>query len=173
MSKRIQDNIVSVILLIIFSSFLYLSFNYSAKARLVPVPIAVASLVLCLVQLYIQNFAQNFDLHVDPSQFFKSTQNETASATNEARKSTVKKQGGSNELVGIGMVLIYLTMMILLGVLPAVFLFVLGFFILVGKIIWYKALLYAVICESVIYFLFVFILKVQMYEGLILKFFLS
>lgn len=173
MSKRMQDNIVALVLLAIFCGFLYLSFNYSPKARLVPVPIATASIILILVQLYIQNFARNFDLHVDPSKLFKTSNAEAAISSTETKKTTVKKQGGGKEIVGLGVVLLFLALVLLIGILPGVFLFIVGYMILIGKQKWYKALIYTTICEVVIYLLFVMMLKVQMYEGLLLILFQS
>ncbi|MDA8228010.1 MAG: tripartite tricarboxylate transporter TctB family protein [Desulfitobacterium hafniense] len=174
MSKKLENNVVALVLLVIFIGFLYLSFNYSAKARLVPVPIAIASIILIIIQLLIQNFAKNFDLSVDPSQLFKATQNEAAVTNQEARKNVqVKKQGGGKETTGIGLVLLFLAMILLIGMMPAIFLFVLGYFIILGQEKWLKALIYTAICEASIYFLFVTILNVHMYEGLILKMFLG
>ena len=173
MSKQLENNIITIVLLIVFSWFLYTSLGYSAKARLVPLPVATVSIILILVQIYIQNFAKHLELSVDPTELFKSATNEKAVERVEDCESQKAEQKGGNELVGIGMVFLFVAMIYLLGIINAITIFVFGYFYLIGKEKWYKALLYTLICSASIFVLFVLILHVQLNDPLIVKFFLG
>lgn len=169
MTKRTEENIVAVIFLVIFIAVIIMSMGYGVRARLVPLPIASGSAVLVLAQLILQNTKKNVDFSVDASELFRGSK--TGQAVQDEKSKTgstdlkVKKIGGGNEWRGLGLVGIYFLIILLIGIMPAVFIFVLGYFLFVAKIKWIRALLYSVLCEVAIYVLFVMLLQVQMYQG--------
>ncbi len=55
MSRRAQENLVGVIVLAVFVVMLYLTFGYSSRARLVPLPVCIFGIILAVAQLLWQN----------------------------------------------------------------------------------------------------------------------
>ena len=173
MSKRMEENIFAGLLLIVFISVIIMSFGYGERARLVPVPIAVGSVILTVAQLVILNFSKNIDLSVDASTLFRSTKSgKTVQAERKNLEDSdikVRKIEGGKEIVGLGLVGLFLLLILLIGLLPAAFVFVLGYFIIIGKMKWFKALFYTVVCEASLYFLFFSLLEVQVEKGWLLS----
>jgi len=58
-----------------------------------------------------------------------------------------------------------LALFLLLGPLPAIFLFSAGYFILTGES-WFRGLLYAFLCAGLLYLVFGYTLQVQLNRGL-------
>ena len=65
MSRRLQENIVILLLLAFFVAILVVSLGYGPRTRLVPVPISILAIVLILFQLVWQNFRTADDLSID------------------------------------------------------------------------------------------------------------
>lgn len=177
MSRRVQENIIAFLFLFFFIAMIVLSFNYSPRARMVPVPIATISALFVLLQIYMMNFKKDIDLNVDATELLtggKSKESITEGrAKAEVDEVKIKKIEGGREWVAILIVLIYLGMTWLIGIMPAMFLFVLGFFVFITKIHWIKSLIATLLTELTIYILFVYILEVQFYEGLLVNLFLG
>lgn len=164
MSRRAQENLVAVVLLLLFAGFLIVGMGYSPKARLVPVPLAIASMVLTGLQLILQNVKRDFKLNVDTMELF-AKQSAEEDAEEEA-ESTEKKSTARKELAGFGLVLAFLGLVLAVGMFPALLLYIFGYFILIGKEKWLKSLIYSVATTGVLYFLFVSLLQVPTYQGL-------
>ncbi len=169
-SKRTQENIIAIILFLIFAGFLVVSFDYGSRARMIPVPVAVVSLLLILLQLILQNTNAKLDLNVDPANLFKSTK--SGMAVEEEKLETIgaavgKKRGGS-QWVALSWLGIILLLILLIGVIPAMCVFVFGYLLLITKLKWYMAACFAAVDTFVLYALFVLLLQRDMYEGLLL-----
>ncbi len=65
MSRRTQENIVGGIVLAVFVVMLYLTFGYSSRARLVPLPVCIFGIVLAVAQLLWQNLRSADELRVN------------------------------------------------------------------------------------------------------------
>ncbi|KUO63073.1 MAG: hypothetical protein APF84_11135 [Gracilibacter sp. BRH_c7a] len=173
MSKRAQENIIAFIFLFFFIAMIVISFDYSPKARMVPVPIAVVSAVVMLLQIYLMNFRKDIELNVDAAELLTGGRSADSivegKVHDEVEEVKVKKIEGGKEHVGLLIVLTYLVMTLLIGIMPAMFLFVFGFFVWISKTHWIKALLIAFVTEISVYILFIFVLEVQFYEGWLVK----
>lgn len=169
MSKRVQENIVAFLFVLIFIAFFVMSFDYGERARMVPIPVAIASLLLILLQIFLMNFKKDFDLSVDAADIFRGS--ESGMAVQEERCKAqmddikIQKIEGGKEIGAIGIVLLFMVMVVLIGILPSIFLYVAGYFILGAKIHWLKAVIYSAVCDASIYFLFGYVLQIHMYEG--------
>lgn len=176
MSRRVQENIIAFLFLLFFIAMIILSFDYSPRARLVPVPIASVSAVIVLIQIYLMNFRKDFNLNVDPAELLTGKSKEAIQeglGKDEVEEVKIKKIEGGKESVAILIVLTYLVMTWLIGIMVAMFLFVFGFFFIITKVGWIKSLIAALITEVSIYILFVNILEVQFYEGWLVNLFLG
>lgn len=169
MSKRAQENIIAFLFLFFFIAMIVLSFDYGPRARMVPIPIAAVSAVVMLLQIYLMNFRKDIDLNVDAAELLtgghtKESIVEGKSHEEVAEVKIIKIEGGK-ESTALLIVLVYLVMTLIIGIMPAMFLFVFGFFVLVTKMHWIRSLIIALITEVSIYILFVYILEIQFYEG--------
>jgi hypothetical protein len=176
MSRRVQENLVGAVLLALFVAVLIMSFDYGPRARLVPVPIAIIGMLLTVAQLVWQNLRGADELHVDVLELVagrdgsdrrQAAQREAAqreAAQNEAGGATgqpsLRAQARAFAVVGA-----LLALFLLLGPIPAVFLFSAGFFLWSGEASWSRALIYALICAACLYFIFGYILQVQLNRG--------
>lgn len=171
MSQRTQENIVAIILFLIFVGFLVVSFDYGSRARMIPVPVAIASLFLILLQLILQNTNTKLDLNVNPADLFKSSQ--SGITIEDEKKETIgatdgKKRAGGSQWVALSWLVIILLLILLIGLIPAMCVFVLGYLLLITKLKWHVAACFAAINTIVLYVLFVLLLQREMYEGLLL-----
>lgn len=165
MSKRTQENLVAGVLLLVFVAFLVVGTSYSPKARLVPVPLSIVAILLISLQLVLQNLKTDLKLNVDTMDLFA---NPGASDDDEPKEEAVSHgPSARKEWEGIGIVLLFLAMIMLVGMMPAVLLYVFGYFVLLGREQWFKALIYAGVTTGILYMLFVKILQILPYEGLL------
>jgi Tripartite tricarboxylate transporter TctB family len=166
MMRRVQENLIAAVLLLLFVAVLVMSFDYGPRARLVPVPIAIIGILLTLVQLVWQNLRGADELHVDVLELVvgcdgsnrrKSAQSETAS--------TAQQHSLGAQAKAFGIVAALLALFLVLGPIPAIFVFSAGYFILTGES-WFRGLLYAFLCAGSLYLVFGYILQVQLNRGL-------
>ena len=171
MSRRAQENVVALAFLLVFAFFIAVSMTYSPRARLVPVPIAAVSVLLLLLQLWLQNFRTDIKLNVDSMDLFAKVGEESLIE----EKEPAEERRGSNrkELTAFGLVAVYLAMVLVLGMMPATFLYVLGYFLFVGKEKWYKSLIWSAATVVVLDLLFVEVIQVSAYEGWLVSTFLG
>ncbi|KJS84317.1 MAG: hypothetical protein JM58_11260 [Peptococcaceae bacterium BICA1-8] len=174
MSRRAQENLVAFLFLFFFLAMTFLSFDYSYKARLVPVPVFVVSALIMLLQMYFMNFKKDVNLNVDAAELL--TGGKSNSSTNGPEKTEnvkIQKVEGGSELSAILMIVGYLVMTLLIGILPAIFLFVLVFFVFITKMKWYISLLVTLATEVSIYILFSYVLQINFFQGWLVKLFLG
>jgi hypothetical protein len=168
MPRLLRKNIVEIIVLGIFIAAIVASANYSFRARLVPLTIAVIGALLTVAQIVLQNLHADQDLHVDLLAIL--TKKGEAGATTGADLSALPKKKGpslTRELMAFVMLGILLVLFVLFGPIPAIFLFIAGFFIGTGQYPAVKAIPIALCCTALIYAIFAFGLDVQFSPGLI------
>lgn len=169
MNNKTINNIVAVTFLLIFVAFLGVSMSYGGRTRLVPIPIAVTSIILVLLQLYYQNIRPDVKLDIDTSDMFlKPIERNDAIHGQTAATTEVIEEGGK-ESTGILLVGSFLVLIMLVGIIPATFLYVFGYCRYVGKNKSSKALSLAVATSLALFLLFDAILKVNLYEGWLLS----
>ncbi len=166
MSTKAQDNVACIVAILIFAAFLVLTSQLvSFRARLVPMPIAAVSIALLLIQLYFQNFRPDVKLSVEGTDLF---QIRPDVAEEEVETSTAVRQSRQNahsELSAFAVVFALFLMVVLLGLLEAVFLFVLGYFILFGKERPHVALIWSAASTAILYVLFIRITNIHPWDG--------
>jgi Tripartite tricarboxylate transporter TctB family len=166
MSRRVQDNLIAAVLLLLFVAVLIMSFDYGPRARLVPVPIAIIGILLTLAQLVWQNLRGADELHVDVLELMagRDGSNRRKSAQTETASTTQQRSLGA-QAKAFGIVAALLALFLALGPIPAIFVFSAGYFILSGES-WFRGLLYAFLCAGSLYLVFGYILQVQLNRGL-------
>ena len=167
MSRRAQENLVVAILLLLFTAVLVMSFDYGPRARLVPVPIAIIGILLTAAQLAWQNLRGADELHVDVLELVagRDGSNRRNAAQSEAGRGAVQHSLGA-QAKAFAIVAALLALVLVLGPVPAIFLFSAGYFILSGESSWPRGLLYALVCTGLLYLVFGYILQVQLNRGL-------
>lgn len=144
--------------------------DYGARARLVPMTVAVGSILLLLLQIVLQ--ARGASLDIDQRELMgrearlaaeEAETREDVLAAVEAR-SVVTYQGGSLA-GGIAVFVGFAALILLIGVLPAVFIFMFGFLVCISRVGIVRSFIAALVTEAVVYGLFVAALGVRMNEG--------
>jgi len=174
MSRRAQENVLAILLMLFFVGILVMSMDYSPRARLVPVPIAVLGILLLAAQIAWQNLRSQDDLHVDVLEFLTRgtgdpskqrnaiTESDPAEAVAEPQPTQFRR-----EVFAFAKVAGFVGLILLLGPFPSVFIFTVAYFSLTRHYHWAKAIVVTTIFVSVIYLLFVEILGIQNYYGLL------
>jgi hypothetical protein len=176
MSRRVQENLVVAVLLLLFAGLLVMSFDYGPRARMVPVPIAIIGIVLTLAQLVWQNLRGADELHVDVLELVAGREGsrrrraaQSSAAQSEAAQAApgrADKHTLAAQAKAFGIVAALLALFLVLGPLPAIFLFSAGYFILSGEASWRRGLVYACACTGFLYLIFGYVLQVQLNRGL-------
>ncbi|MFZ5943194.1 MAG: tripartite tricarboxylate transporter TctB family protein [Bacillota bacterium] len=174
MSRRAQENLVAFLFLLFFLVMIYLSFDYTYKARMVPVTIYIISALIMLLQIYFMNFKKDVNLNIDTAELLTGGKSsESDIKVGQAEQVKIQEVKGGSELSAILLIVGYLVATLLIGMLPAMFLFVFGFFIFITKMKWHISLLITIATQASIYILFAYILQIKFYEGWLVKSFLS
>jgi hypothetical protein len=170
--RRAQENIVVVLIMLVLIGVVVVSLDYGPRARMVPIPVAVFGLVLAVVQLVWQNLLPTEELHVDLLAVL-TRQKEIPVAEADAAGKGVQASGTGahtrwrREVVAYGMVLLFLSMVWLMGPVPSIFLFTTGYF-LVSRQYWaWRSIAYALLFTLGVYAVFVYALDIQLYHGVL------
>lgn len=162
MSRRAQENIVAVLLLVFFSGVLWLCQDFGPRARMIPFPLAIFGIVLTVIQLLWQNLRSTDELQMDMI-----TVEPVAGATEPVEEKPRKKVTWRQEALALGIVGVIVALIFTVGIIPAVFLFTGGYFFLSREYSWKASLLYTAILTVSVYLLFEVALQVQPYHGLL------
>jgi Tripartite tricarboxylate transporter TctB family len=167
MSRRAQENLVAAVLLLMFVGVLIMSFGYGPRARLVPMPIATIGILLTVAQLVWQNLRGADELHVDVLELVagRDGSNRRKAAQSEADRALAQHSLGA-QASAFAIVAALLALFLVLGPIPAIFLFSAGYFILSGESSWFRGLVYAFVCTALLYLIFGYVLQVQLNRGL-------
>ena len=173
MSRRTQENILAVVLVGILVAVIIVSMGYGPRSRLVPVPVAVFSLVLVIAQLVVQNTSSPDDLHVDVLEVLtrRSAREGLKDKARASRTSTATAHPpgtrARREVIAFVLLAVLLGLVLLLGPIVGIFLFVLGYAATIGRLRWYGALGLSFGVSGVLYLLFVVLLNTQMYHDIL------
>jgi Tripartite tricarboxylate transporter TctB family len=169
MSRRAQENLIGGILLAGFIGIIILSLDYSPRSRLVPLPMAVLGALLVIIQLVWQNLRSVDELQVDVLEFLtgqarteKSTRGDQAAGSDHGRNDAARN------VVAFAMVAVLLAAFLLLGPVPAIFLFTAGYLILTGYSSWPRGLAYGGAFTAIIVVVFGYILKIPLDRSILL-----
>jgi hypothetical protein len=171
MSRRVQENLVVAVLLLLFTGVLIMSFDYGPRARLVPVPIAIIGILLTVAQLVWQNLRGADELHVDVLELVAGRDGSPRrkAAQSDAQNGAGRAAGQHSlgaQAKAFAIVAALLALFLVLGPVPAIFLFSAGYFILSGESPWFRGLVYAFVCTALLYLIFGYVLQVQLNRGL-------
>lgn len=168
MSRAAQDNLVAVLLLALFGGVIWLCQDFGPRARMIPLPLAVFGIVLTLAQLAWQNLRSTDELQMD---MIRVQEPVVAEAEAEMPKAAALRPATfGRELAATGLVALLLGLVYLIGVIPAVFVFTGGYFLVSRQYGVLAALLYTTAFTVVIYLLFIVALQVRPYYGLLQPF---
>jgi len=162
MSRRTQENLFAGLVLLFFVAILVMSYSYGPRARLVPVPVAVIGIVLTLIQVYWQNTRPAESLHIDLLEMLTDTSEVAKNAPPAAKPMTIRGQVQGFAIVGV-----LLAMFLAFGPFPAIFLFMSGYLAMSGYSRIGPSLLMATALTLVLWMLFVEVLRMQVYWGLL------
>ena len=170
MSRRAQENLVAGVLLAAFLGIIVLSLGYSPRSRLVPLPMAVLGAILVTVQLIWQNVRSVDELQVDALEFLTGHARTETSPEQQAGPGSkdARRAGSWKNLVAFGMVAALLAGFMLLGPIPATFLFTSGYLILTKYSSWPRGLAYGAVFAAVILVVFGHILKIPLDRSILL-----
>src|SRR5688572_8743922 len=164
MTRLQQDNIVAAVLLLVFAGVVWLCQDFGPRARLIPLPLAIFGIVLTLIQLLWQNLRSTEELQMDllavpglPAPAVDAP----AAAPPGARPASWRA-----ELRAFGIVAVLIALILVSGIIPAVFLFTGGYFVLTRHYSWLMGLVYTSVFTASVYVLFVFALQIQPYHGM-------
>lgn len=163
MSRHAQENLVSAVLLAVFIGIIVLCQDFGPRARMIPLPLAIFGIVLTLIQIAWHNLGSTKELQME----MISVQAFPGAATPAAEQGPAEKPSWQREAGAYGIVGALVALVMLVGVMPAIFVFTAGYFLLSGYCSWQASLLYTAIFTATAYLLFVVALEMQPYHGLL------
>jgi hypothetical protein len=168
MTRRAQENIIAGCLLAGFLAIIILSFDYSPRARFVPLPVAILGVILVTIQLVWQNVRSPDELHIDILEVL--TGQSRGKDGDGASTSTAPSRGGglAKQLIAFGMVVVLLIGFLLLGPIPTIFLFTAGYLGLTGYFPWPNSLVYAAVLTVIVVVVFGYVLDIPLDRSILL-----
>jgi len=172
MSRKVQENFVVGVVIVVLLGVIYLSLGFGPRSRMVPIPVATFGLVLALIQLVWQNLRSTDELYVDLLEVLTKRgdgRQALGPAADAPAAGAVKAAPRlwPKELAALGLVLGFLGLVLLIGPIPSIFIFTGGYFFVSRHYSWPKALGYTVVFTIAVYLLFVVALEIQLYHGLL------
>lgn len=175
MSRRLQENIIALLLLGAFVAVIVASMDYSFRARMVPLPMAVLGCILVLIQLAWQNLRPVDELQLDMFEFITGrTAEEEPAAVQAAMEHEVAstpdapKRTALREFIVVGVVALLLALFFLIGPVPATFVFTAGYLVMTGKHGVVRSLIYSAALSLFLASMFGYVLQVQLDRSLLL-----
>jgi uncharacterized RDD family membrane protein YckC len=167
MSRRAQENLAAIVLLAVFVGVIVLCQDFGRRARMIPLPLAILGAVLMVVQLVWQNLGSTDGLQMEMisvagSGAAKAKPESPVQAQPADEPSSWRKEAGAFGIVGA-----LLGLVLLLGPVPAVFLFTAAYFALTRHYSFRAALIYTALFTAVTYLLFFVALEIQPYHGVL------
>lgn len=170
MSRRTQENLIAILIIAIFVAAIVASTGYSPRARLVPIPIAVLGILFMLAQLVLQNVKSEDSLHIDLLDFLTKNGDKAEPALATATAGSGGPKRGptpARELAALGIVVLLVAIFLLLGPVPAMFVFCTGYFALSRHYPMWKAVAVSAFYSILVYLVFTTGLKVQLDRNLL------
>ena len=160
MSARAQENLVAAVLLAVFGAVIWLSLDFGPRARMIPLPLAIVGVALTLIQIAWQNVRPPDELRMDIIGV------SGRAASGEAAPARTEEPARS-ELHAYAIVGVLIALIFVLGLIPAVFLFTGGYFLLTRQYSLPAGLLHTSLFTGAVYLLFIVALQIQPYHGLL------
>ncbi len=172
MSRKVQENLIVGLIILVLLGVIYLSLGYGPRARMVPIPVAAFGLLLAIVQFIWQNLRSTEELYVDLLEVLTKRGDSGPGSGATAEPPAAGTKGAPprlwpKELAALGLVLSFLGLVLLIGPIPSIFIFTSGYFLVSRHYSWPKALGYTLFFTIAVYLLFVIALEIQLYHGLI------
>ena len=169
-SRQTQENVIALLVLAIFIAAIVASLGYGPRARLVPIPIASLGVVLMVAQIVLQNMRAGQNLEIDLLEFIskKATgDDEDLPDAAPQTETTVPARAAPimSELTVLGIVFLLTALFLIIGPIPAMFVFTTGYFGLSGYFSPIRAILYAFIITFLVYAMFHLWLRVDLDQG--------
>ncbi|MCC7483497.1 MAG: tripartite tricarboxylate transporter TctB family protein [Burkholderiales bacterium] len=150
---------------------LWLTQDFGPRARMIPLPLAVLGIVLTVIQLVWQNLRSTDELRMDMISVGAAPRAAGPGTAAEGEGGGGKRrEGWREEARAFGIVLALFGLILAVGLIPAVFLFTCGYFVLTREYAWRESLIYTGCLTAAVYALFMVALEVQPYHGLLRPF---
>jgi low affinity Fe/Cu permease len=165
MTRRLQENLLVLILIAVLVAVIWESFNFGPRARLVPVPIATIGILLLLFQLYWQNSRPADDLNIDVFEFLTGRKEETVEdlvASGKTKSRTDPSTLRRREWTGLTMVVLLIISCMVVGPIPSSIVFGLIYFRAFAEYSWRNTILVTAAVTVSIWILFGELLGVQL-----------
>lgn len=173
MSRRTQENLVAAAFLVVFFGIIYLSLDYGPRARMVPIPVAAFGAILTVIQMIWMNVRPADELQLDLLEVLTRSKRTGGQAPAkeegqvEAAVTTDGTRGPWREAAALGLVVAFTALVLLFGPVPSIFVFTLAYFGLSRHYPWARALIYTALFTGAVYLLFVEMLQIQLYHGVL------
>ncbi len=171
MTRRMQENLVAFIILGIFVAAIVASLDYGPRARLVPIPIAVIGILFMVGQIILQNIKSEDSLQIDLLEFLtkQGDKADPVLAAAAAAPPVATKRGPTpkSELQAFGIVALLVAIFLVLGPIPAMFIFTAGYFTVSRHHALWKGIAYSAFWTTLVYLVFTTGLKVQLDRNLL------
>ena len=169
MRRLTQENIVAGVLLAVFGGVVWLCQDFGPRARMIPLPLAIVGIVLTAVQIVWQNLRSTEELQMDLIAVSKLHAEAEAqdSARHTAPPAAKNVPAWRGELRALGIIALLLALIVVVGLVPAVFLFTGGYFVLTRQYSWLMGLVYTSLFTASVYLLFIAALQIEPYYGLL------
>jgi len=168
MSRRMQENLIAAAIIAVFVAVIALSLDYGRRARMIPLPLATIGLILTIIQIIWQNLRSADELQVDLMEVLAHQEAKDGPLARDGEPAPqAQKSSWRREASALGMVAVLVGLILLIGPIPAVFLFTGGYFMLSRHFSRLMALVYTVAFTATLYLLFVVALEVQLYHGVL------
>ncbi len=166
MSRRAQENLVSLVLLVVFGLVLYACQDFGPRARMIPLPLAAFGILLTLLQFAWHNLGGGGVPQVDMISVDAGALPSSGDGQPRTER-TAEQLGRWGEAGACGMVALLVALIFTAGIFPAVFVFAAGYLVLSGYCTLLRGLAFSALMTASIYLLFVAGLEMQPYHGLL------
>ncbi len=178
MTRLTQENLLAAAMFFFFIGILVLSGEYGTRARLVPVPIAVLGILMLGAQVIWQNLRPADELNVDILEFLTRRGIDPTAAGKAGGDSSAEAPSPDSgpvdsppkfkrEVFAFGKVAAFVALFMLFGPFPSIFIFTFAYLSLSRHYRWAKSMAVTTIFVAVVYALFVEILDIQLYHGVL------
>jgi hypothetical protein len=167
LTRRAQENVVCAALLVVFGGVIWLTQDFGPRARMIPLPLAIGGIVLTIIQLLWQNLRSTEELQMDMISVAERRAAGGESASSLQQKHDEAQSAWRRELRAYGIVAALIGLVLLIGIMPAVFVFTAAYFLLTRYYSLRAGLVYTSIFTALVYLLFIAALQIQPYHGLL------
>jgi hypothetical protein len=165
-SRLTQENLITAALLVFFGGVIWLCQDFGPRARMIPQPLAISGIILTVIQIAWQNLRSTDELQMGLFASAERSLQREASRAGAPEKAD-RRPAWRQELAACGIVGLLIALILVTGIIPAVFLYTAGYFLLTRHYSLRASLFYTAILTTAIYLLFVVALQIQPYHGML------